>query len=234
MLGAIAGEFLLQTYIATGEVPDDGTLAEGVHITEIVLRILGVAQGLRECDADVKTAGDECVYWINALDNEYVHEGYAPAEEEPAATVSIQAGPAGLVAADTEDAEALASKICEEGTADVILDAKTLAGAVYLACAGADTEKIAAYVLSKELPPDSPVLMGTGALLKADSFEQAVRQAVEHDFGTEAALAAACMAEPVFGVPDELADSVWEILTPDLRAVAEDFQEFALTRLADR
>lgn len=234
MLGAIAGEFLVQSYTVTGALPEDGTLPKGIHITGIVLRILGVAQGLRECDAQIPAAADECAYWVDAFEHEYVHEGFDPDEEAPPETVSVQAGPTGLVAEDTEDAEALAREICEGGSSGVVLDAQVLAGAVCLACEGAGTEQIASYVLSRELPPDSPVLMGTGALLKAESFEEAVCQALEHDFGTEAALAAACMAEPLYGVPDELADSVWEVLTPDLRTVAEDFQEFVLTRRADR
>lgn len=234
MLGAIAGEFLVESYELTGKVPDDGALPEGVHITGVVLRILGAAQGLRECDAELDAAADECAYWIHEFQYEYVHDGYDDEDPDASEPVSVQAGPAGLVASDADEAEALAAAICAGGGKGVLEDARTLAGAVCLACEGADTEKIAAYVLSKELPPDSPVLTGTGALLKAESFEEAVSQAVEHDFGTEAALAAACMAEPVFGVPDELADSVWNVLTPDLRTVGEDFQEFMLTRRADR
>lgn len=230
MLGAIVGEFLIEAYEQTGEVPTDGTLPDDLDVDGIILRVLGVAQGLRECDADVHAAEDECAYWINELENECAYEGYEP--EAVPETVSVQAAPAGLVATDPDDAEALASAICSGADEGVLEDARTLAGAVCLACEGADTEKIASYVLSKDLPPASPVLTGTGALLKAESFEEAIEQALQNNFGTEAALAAACMAEPVFGVPDELADRAWEMLPQDLRTVAEDFQEFMLARRA--
>lgn len=234
MLGAIIGDFLVQAWDADGELPTDGKLPESVHLTALTLRVLGAAQGLRECDADPSQAADECAYWIDQIENECVHEGYDVDDEaDRAESLCMEASPAGLAAARTDEAEQLAECILSDQH-EILEDAKALAGAVCMACSGANGEAIANYVLSRELSPDSPVLAGAGALLKAESFEEAVEQALTHNLGASAAVAAACIAEPVYGIPDELTDSAWEILTPDLRTVADDFQEFVLTQHADR
>lgn len=232
MLGAVIGSFLVEAWEKTGEIPTDGGLPDGIGLTAAALRLLGVAQGLRESDADPHSAGDECAYWVNELENECVHEGYEADEAGTCDLQCVQAAPAGLISVSVEDAEQLAAVICEEADEASCKSGMALAGALCMACEGTDSERITAYVLSKELPPDSPVLTGLGALLKAESFEEAVEKALEHGFGTEAALCAASLAEPVFGIPDELADSAWDILTPDLREIAESFQEFLLTQRA--
>lgn len=233
MLGAIIGDFIVQAWEADGELPQDGTLPESVHITALTLRVLGAAQGLRECDADPGEAQDECAYWIDEIENECVHEGYDIDDDaDRAESMCMEASPAGLAATRTDEAERLAECILSEHP-DILEDAKALAGAVCMACDGANGEAIADYVLTRELMHGSPVLAGAGALLKADSFEGAVEQALINNLGSAAAVVAACIAEPMYGIPDELADSAWEVLTPDLRTVAEDFQEFVLTRRAD-
>ena len=233
MLGAIIGDFLVQTWDLTGALPGEDGFPSGVHLTALTLRVLGAAQGLLECDADLADAADQCAYWMDEIENEYVHDGYELEDgSEPAARLAMEASPAGLAATIPEDAEQLAACILE-GHPEIAPDAAVLAGAVCLACTGADRESIANYVLERDLEPGSPVLAGTGALLKADDFEGAVEQALTNGLGSAAAIAAACLAEPMYGIPDELADSAWDLLTPDLRTVADEFLEFVVARHAD-
>ena len=126
-----------------------------------------------------------------------------------------------------------------------ILGAKAVAGAVFLARTGKSKDDIRDFVtdaIGYTLPESlddiredyrfdvscqGSVPEAIQAFLEATDFEDAIRNAVSlgGDADTQACIAGA-IAEPFFGgVPDEIAESVWELLDERLQDITQSFRD---------
>lgn len=234
MVGVIIAEFLCQTWDRTGTLPEEGSLPD-THLTDDILRILGMAKAIVECDLDQTNLADEACFWMEELLHHYAHDDFDSDNAGDSMDGWIWSLPIGESTDGPTEAANLTNEVaegCDEPPVGVS-EACALAGAVQTAFTGADREKIAQYVLSAELPEQSALTFGAGALLKAESYLGAVRTALEHGFGRDAAVCAAALAEPLYGIPDDLAELAMDSLALDLRQVIEDFIEFVLTTHAD-
>ena len=125
---------------------------------------------------------------------------------------------------------------------DAIKGAQAVAGAIFKARNGASKKEIKDYVirnfgynlnqkLAEIIPNHSFDLSCAGtvrdafiALLEAESFEQAIRNAISIG-GDADTLAAICgsIAEPIFGISDKLIQEVEKRITPDMKVVLCNF-----------
>lgn len=231
MLGAVIAEYMWELWQTDQEIPDGEKLAEA-PLTPDVLQILGAAKGVTECDSDLGTVVDEVEYWTHELLHEYPHDDFDG--ETDGMSDCVWSVSLGAVSPGPEEAEEITKDVAAAERNCPAEEAAALAGAMWTACAGADKEKIANYILSRELPQTSPVAYGAGALLLADDYVGAVSTAVERGFGREAVVCAGALAEPLFGIPEELVDGAMDSLNYDLRQIIEDYYEFVMVQRADR
>lgn len=156
---------------------------------------------------------------------------------------AMRVAPAGLLAQSLEEAVSLAHKVTAvtHDHPEGMKGAAAMASAVFLALSGSSPAGIRAYVSEtfgydlkrsvddirptyrfNETCPDT-VPQALTCVLEADSFEEALRNAISigGDSDTVAAIAGG-VAEALFGIPEAVAERGWGYLPAEMRAVLTD------------
>ncbi len=158
---------------------------------------------------------------------------------------AMRVSPVAWVAASLEETERLAAWSAEvtHNHPEGIKGAQAVAGCVYLAKEGCSKKKIKAYVEEKyyaltqtlaqirpgytfDVSCQGSVPQAIQCFLEAEDFEDAIRNAVSlgGDGDTQAAMAGA-IAEAYFGIPDHLADRVFDFFDEEQKEYYLKFAE---------
>jgi ADP-ribosylglycohydrolase len=252
MLGAIAGDVIGSVHEGEGtktkdfplfheysEFTDDTVLT--VAVAEALLTGRGYVELFHDYFADYPLAGygGTFIKWAGTRQTEpYNSWGNGSA---------MRVSPVGYAFDTLEEVleEAERSAAVTHDHPEGILGAKAVAGAVFLARTGKSKDDIRDFVtdvIGYTLPESIDAIRddyrfdvscqgsvpeSIQAFLEADDFEDAIRNAISlgGDADTQACVAGA-IAEAFFGgVPEEIADEVWERLDDRLQEITEAFRD---------
>jgi len=252
MLGAICGDVIGSRHEHRArKTTDFELLTERCRWTDDTVCTLAVAEALLD-DGDI---GDTLASWTRrhpgAGYGMQFWEWSGRATRRPYGSwgngAAMRVSPAGWLAADLGEAAALGARTAAP-THDHhhgLRGASAVAVAIRLALEGSKAEEIREVIESRfgydlsqtpeairphytfDISCQGSVPQALVCALTARSFEEAVRLAVSlgGDADTQAAIAGS-VAEPLFGgVPEPIATSVLGLLTPEMRAVYQRFQD---------